>query len=227
MNTFLAKLKEKNIIAKDVFGLKFEKPEEFTYKAGQFVQWIIKDQEKNVLRSYSLSSTPKDDYLEFCVKYVEGGKASEEIKKMNIGDSLEFQGPQGRFITNGEETSLFFIATGAGLAPIIGIIEDELKNKKLNKKIYLLFGVRHQEDIIWEEKLSELKTTHNNFNFDICLSQAHENWEGLRGHVTDHLKSNSTGQHYFLCGNLEMVRDVKILLTKDGAEPKHIHFEIF
>ncbi len=227
MNTFLTKLKEKNTIAKDVFSLKFEKPKEFTYKAGQFVQWIIKDENKNTLRSYSLSSTPEDNYIEFCIKYVEGGKASELIKRMDIGYELEFQGPQGRFTTSGEEPSLFLIATGAGLAPIIGIIEDELKNKKITKKIHLLFGVRHKEDIFWLDRLSELKFSHKNFNFDICLSQAHENWKGLSGHVTDHLNNHSKDHHYFLCGNLEMVKDVRIQLTKDDVESKHIHFEIF
>lgn len=227
MATFSTTLLEKKEIAHDVYGLRFEKPEGFDYQAGQFVQWEVPDGESMVLRSYSLSSTPADDFIEFCVKYVEGGKASEWVKSVSEGQELTFKGPQGRFVSSGEEDAIYFVATGAGLAPIIGMIQDALEHNAYAKPMYLLFGNRHEADVIWDDRLKVLSDTYENFSYDLCLSQPADGWEHLKGHVTDHLGEDLIDKHFYLCGSLAMVKDVRILLTKAGVDGKKIHFEIF
>lgn len=227
MATFSTTLLEKKEIAHDVYGLRFEKPEGFDYQAGQFVQWEVPDGESMVLRSYSLSSTPADDFIEFCVKYVEGGKASEWIKSVSEGQELTFKGPQGRFVSSGEEEAIYFVATGAGLAPIIGMIADLLDNTSVKKPIVLLFGNRHAEDIIWQDRLADFADRYDNFTYQLCLSQPGDDWDGLSGHVTDHLGEDLIDKHFYLCGSLAMVKDVRIFLTKAGVDGKKIHFEIF
>jgi len=39
------------------------------------------------------------------------------------------------------------VATGVGISPMVGIIQDELINKKTTQPIHLLFGVRSEKDI--------------------------------------------------------------------------------
>jgi ferredoxin-NADP reductase len=62
------KLTSKKEIAVDVLQLRFEKPINFSFKAGQFVQFQIPTPNSPALRSYSLSSTPSDSELELCIK---------------------------------------------------------------------------------------------------------------------------------------------------------------
>lgn len=230
MNTpsFSVKLEKKDYLTKDIVELHFSKPPGFTFQAGQFVQFEIPDGDKMVLRSYSISSTPRDEDFEFCVKILEGGKASGVFKNLQIGENLSIRGPRGMF-TNNETTPLYCIATGAGLAPIMGIIQDELKNKRTTTEIKLLFGVREEQDIFWADRLETMARAHENFTYDITLSQPKPNggWSGLRGRVTDHFLHHLVNHHFFLCGNAAMVKDVREILLKNGVENKNIHFEIF
>ncbi len=229
IQTFITTLSEKKEIADNVLELRFEKPEGFEYQAGQFVQFFIPGEEKSTPRSYSISSTPKDDYLEFCVKILEGGLASSHFSSMNVGDTLEMRGPRGRFILNPEASSHMFLATGAGLAPIMGMLLEELKNNGSQKPVSLLFGVRSEKDVFWTERLDELKKVHENFSYTLCLSKPEdiESCNAVEGRVTGHLPESFDGVHVYLCGSGEMVMEVRKAAIERGADAKAIHFEIF
>jgi len=226
---YTAKLSEKRQLTGDTYEFRFEKPEGFEFLAGQFLQFCIPHNDKIILRSYSVSSTPIDPYLEFCIKFLDGGIASTYLRHMNIGDTLEFQGPRGLFVHKENGTALSFIATGTGLAPIIGIISDELENKKNKNEVRLLFGVRSEDDVFWLDRLQNLKIQYPNFVYDVTLSQPKPNggWAGLRGRVTEHILHHLVSHKFYLCGNAAMVKDVREMLITNGIETKAIHFEIF
>ena len=221
------KLLKKTEIADHVFELRFEKPEGFEFQAGQFVQFLFPDGGKMTPRSYSISSTPADDFLEFCVRFLENGLASSHFAAMNEGDEIEMKGPQGRFLCNPDATHHVYVATGAGMAPIMGMIRDELEHNKSGAPIDLLFGVRAQKDIFWTDRLEMLSNQHENFNYRITLSQPEEGWDGLEGRVTAHLDPFGTECHVYLCGSGAMVMDVRKAMIAKGCSPKQMHFEIF
>ncbi len=214
-------------IAKDVFEIHLEKPAGFAFTAGQFIQFRIPEGDKIWLRSYSMASAPHEEVLVFCAKVYPTGKASARFQAANPGDVIEFQGPVGRFVS-AAPTPLVLIATGAGLAPIMSIIRDELFVKKNPERIHLLFGVRKQEDVFWKQELEALQAQFPHFSFDLTLSQPESEWGGKQGRVTAHLvDAINANAHYFLCGNLEMVKEVKQLLIERLIPAGNIHFEIF
>ncbi len=216
------KLIAKKEIAVSVIELRFEKPTDFKYLAGQFVQFQIQGNGAMVLRSYSISSPPSVDYLEFCIKVVAGGKGSEYLGKLQIGDVVFASQARGFFVCNENPLPKYFIATGVGLAPIIAMAE----NYRAGETIDLLFGVRNDEDLFWQERLEAAKLKNTKFNFRVTLSRGSEGWKGLKGRVTEYLIIDKNG-HYYLCGSMEMVKDVRNLLLKNGVNTKNVHFEIF
>lgn len=226
-NLYTTSLVSSAEIAKDMLELRFIKPNNFSFRAGQFVQFHIPNGEKMVLRSYSLSSTPTDMYMEFCSKILPNGKASILFKNLVPGDEVTFQGPQGRFICDSIDSPLYFIATGAGLAPIMGIIRDELENKKNKGEIRLLFGVRAEEDVFWQDRLDMFKQQNENFAYSLTLSQPREKWSGLKGRVTDHVLHHLVNHQFFLCGSPEMVKDMRKILLQNSVEAGKILFEVF
>lgn len=227
MNQYTIELTDKKTIAKDVFELTFTKPVGFVFSAGQFVQFLIPHEGKIQNRSYSISSTPADPTLQFCVKKVENGLGSAFFEHMNVGDSADVKGPLGRFVINNETEKHTFIATGVGLAPIMGMIRDELKNKKHTTPLHLIFGVRTTSDIFWAEELEELNSLFPHFTYTTCLTQADESWSGAQGRVTTQLTDIDSQTRYYVCGSAQMVLDVKNLLTQKDVPVTHIHFEIF
>ncbi len=225
---YVTRLLRKNYLTKDVLELMFEKPDGFEYRAGQFVQWEIPSGDKSVFRSYSLSSSPEDHFLQFCLKLLPAGKASSLAASIAAGSELRFHGPMGNF-TNTQKRPLYFVATSAGIAPIISIIRDELEHKKTEAEVRLLFGVRSEDDIFWQDRLEDLKSRFNNFTFHITLSQPKPDngWGGLRGHVTNHILHHLVNHNFYLCGNAAMVKDVRQALIKNSISQEQIHFEIF
>lgn len=215
------------LLTPNMLELRLERPANFDYAAGQFIQFRIQENGQYILRAYSLASHPGQADLLFCVKLLPGGIGSTFAANAAPGTMLEWHGPQGRFVQETGNQSLVCIATGAGIAPIFGIIHDELLNKKNTEPIHLLFGVRARADIFWFETLDQLARQFPNFTYQLTLSQADAAWEGKTGRVIDHLHSLPVGSHHFICGSADMVKDVRYKLLERNVRPAEIHFEIF
>lgn len=230
MNTerYTTTLLSKKEIAHDVLELHFAKPDGFSFEAGQFIQFFVPGEEQ-VIRSYSIASTSLDKTIELCVKCLPEGKASGYFKQLEVGQTAEFRGPRGRFVCSNDVQAYYFVATGAGMAPIMGMIREELEVKKSDKQIHLLFGVRNEDDIFWAERLALLKAAFPLFDYQITLSQPKPDgsWSGLRGRVTEHLLHHLVSHSFYLCGSAAMVKDVREILLKNGVDGKQVHFEIF
>ena len=229
--TYIAKILSKDNLTSDVICLSLAKPKKFTYTAGQFIQFYIADitnKKNEILRSYSIASSPNEKDLKFCIKLVSNGKTIQYFKKAKIGQSLKFSGPAGRFTNMGSLNPLYFVATGVGIAPIMSIIQNELIDKKTAQSIHLLFGVRKENDIFWIDILDNLKEKYKNFDYKLTLSQSSPKWSGAKGRVTDHLpKKIEKNDRYFICGNIAMIKDVSNFLETQGLPKTNIHFESF
>lgn len=227
MKEFIATLSKKIQLTPDMIELHFERPEGFDYLAGQFVQIKVPDGTDVTYRSYSLASTPKDNTIDFCIKIVPNGKGSTYLNDLAVGDTMTIRGPLGHFVCTEDASAHFFIATGAGIAPILGMIRDELENKNIPKDIHLLFGVRYEEDVFWLDKLDALVTQYKNFTYRLTLSRPTDTWKGLKGRVTEHLAEHPIDHDFYLCGSMEMVKDVRNMLLKNGVNVKKVRMEIF
>ncbi len=225
---YTTKVVAKETVAHDVIELRVTKPVGFVFRPGQFVQWQVPTPEGVVTRSYSISSIPEAPYLEFCLKLVPEGKASKLAVGLERGDTIVIGEAKGVFVCEkGRRTQKVFIATGVGLAPIASMIEDIL-DKRATETVNLVFGVRYQEDIFWKNRLDNWKLQLSHFNYLLTVSRATDEWTGLRGHVTNHLESLINKEtDYYICGNIEMVKDARKKLIEQGVNTKSIHFEIF
>lgn len=227
VSQFSTPILAKKSLTDQMLEIRFKKPINFEYVAGQFVQLLVPNEAGGETpRSYSLSSTPTDDYLEFGVKLYDHGLASQYLQKALIGDEVILKGPFGRFM-NTTIDSIVGVATGAGLVPIMSILTDELRNKKNTAPLQVLFGVRAQNDLFWLDRLEDLQNEFSNFSYTVTLSQPEPTWEGIQGRVTEHLDTVNYAGHFFLCGSPEMVKDVRTQLLDNGVPAGNIHLEIF
>ena len=223
-----AKVNSIKRIADEVLEIRISCPVGFSYLAGQFIQLAIPGSAGEILRSYSLSSYPAESELEFCVKLLPDGVGSNFFRALQVDDTINFYGPAGRFSVPTEVNKpLVFIATGSGLAPIIGMISDSLRTRNISQPIQLLFGVRSTQDIFWAERLQKLAKEFSNFSYITTLSQEPSEWTGKVGRVTTYLEILSNDAIYFICGGSEMVSEVKQYLQTKEVPPTNIHLEIF
>ncbi|MDP3919054.1 MAG: FAD-binding oxidoreductase [Nanoarchaeota archaeon] len=220
---FKTHVKEIENHANDCIILSLSTPEDFTFKAGQFITLYLKDKEKKLPRSYSILNPPSEEGIKLCITLVKGGFASEIFKNLKLGEELEAMGPLGNF-TFDEEAKVdehFFIGTGSGIVPLISMIKEYLT--KLDKKFTLLSGHRYKEDLILHKELQQLDKNNKNFTYIPTITR--EEWDGKTGRVQIHLPKNLENKKFYICGLKEMVIETKDLLLEKGVNNKNISYE--
>jgi len=101
----------------------------FDFRAGQYVTIIRQD---GLARSYSIASLPEESAIELHVRRIPNGRMSGWLHHgARPGDSVSILGPSGEcFYTPGREDQPMLLAgTGTGLAPLLGVLRDALRNR--------------------------------------------------------------------------------------------------
>lgn len=157
-------LKVKNVVQQtaDAVSIEFEQPENFTYKAGQFLTFLLEIDGKKVRRSYSLSSCSSiGESPSVAVKRVEGGLVSNYINdNIKVGDELEVMEPLGNFYVDTDKDKqrhIILIGGGSGVTPLIGILKTILHGEP-QSIISFIYANKTADDIIYKKQLDELQS---------------------------------------------------------------------
>ncbi|CAJ1357502.1 unnamed protein product [Effrenium voratum] len=103
--------------------------------------------------------------------FPEGGKMSQHLDSMKIGDCIDVKGPIGEFVYKGKGhytmhgkprfcTEVSMIAGGTGLTPCYQVLSAILRDPKDTTKVRLLYANRTPDDILARETLEELAAKH-------------------------------------------------------------------
>ena len=99
--------------------------------------------------------------------YPDGGKVSQYLDSLKIGDTLTVCGPVGAFTYHGSgifshgstvlprKKNILFIAGGTGITPFFQIIKAILNDSRDTTRMFLLYANRTEEDILLRTQLEE------------------------------------------------------------------------
>lgn len=227
-----ARLREKQVLNSRYvdFVFELESPHRLEFEAGQHIS--IKVTPEGESRAYSIASSPAYDHqFEVLLDIAPNGKGVQFLQNLNPGDPIQAIGPNGRFTVQPDDQALAinFIATGSGVAPFKSMIQDLLYVKQETRPITLYWGLRHVEEMFWQDDLTEWEQNFKNFTFHPVISQAIPEWNLCRGRVTDCLSIHDlvVPAGFYLCGNRQMIKDMKQLLVGRGVDANHIYHESF
>ena len=94
--------------------------------------------------------------------------------------------------------------------------------------MHLFFGVRQEADLFWVEELRALEQRFQNFHALISVSRPEPSFSGLKGRVTDVIPTVITdfgNVSVYVCGNPDMVKDVKQWFLTKGVLKEDLHQE--
>lgn len=211
----------------DVREIRFalREPGEIAFKAGQFVSFEVVNPKTGrlVSRPYSILSPPSQrDTVTLLLNLVSGGPGSTYLFSLKEGDEAQFKGPAGNFYIRDEPTKdLLFVATGTGIVPIWSMLHDRLE-RNYARSITLLWGLRSQRDLYYQDELAALTKQHANFTAITTLSRSEPGWTGTAGRVTKLVEEripSVANLAVYLCGNSAMLADVMALINKKGLCP--------
>jgi ring-1,2-phenylacetyl-CoA epoxidase subunit PaaE len=228
----------------------------FTYKQGQYITIRQEMDGHELRRAYSMSSSPLENRLAITVKKVEGGKMSSWLHdEVKTGDTLMVAPPQGRFFNalNPEKRRTYYLfGAGSGITPLMSIMRTVLESEPMSS-IFLLYGSRDEENIIFREDLDRLSERYvGQLHVEHILSRPKKggggglfglfkkstsNWQGKTGRistqvVTTYLDDNiphgpESDCLYYICGPGNLADLVKEALEPRGISAKQIYTELF
>ncbi|MEO7265402.1 MAG: FAD-binding oxidoreductase [Ferruginibacter sp.] len=215
------------------FWIEVPEMENFNFIPGQFVTLDLPIHEKvnKRWRSYSIASWPDGtNVFELLIVLDKKGLGTPYLfEQVSVGSELIFRGPQGIFTLNEPlDTDLFLICTGTGIAPFRSMIHHIKNNGKAHKNIYLIFGCRTKNTLLYYDELKSLEETITGFIYIPTLSR--EKWDGYSGYVHpiyEVLCAERKPARFYLCGWKGMIDETKKRILEMGYDKKQIHVELY
>ncbi|XP_071362737.1 NADH-cytochrome b5 reductase 2 [Trachinotus anak] len=223
---------------------------------GQHVYLSAKVNGSLVVRAYTPVSSDEDQgFVDLVVKvyyknshpsFPEGGKMSQYLDNMAIGDAIDFRGPNGLLVYRGngqfsirpdkkseakvrKYKHLGMIAGGTGITPMLQLIRRITSDPTDNTRCSLIFANQTEKDILLREELEEVKKNHpDKVKLWFTLDKPPQDWSYSSGFVTydmikDHLPAPSTDVLIVLCGPPPMIQNACLPnLDKLGHKSENI-----
>lgn len=192
------------------------------FKPGQFFQISVLGVGEVPI---SVSSSPTEKgVIELTVR--NSGKVTGRIHDLDKGDRIGLRGPYGNSfpIEDMVNKNLIFVAGGIGLAPLRSVIRYISDNRKRYGHVYLLYGARTQDEMIFKDDLKEWKEL-KNFDSLLTVDKKDDRWKGNVGVVTtlfDKINLDSKDYKTFVCGPPVMIKYTIQRLVEEGLNDKDI-----
>jgi len=210
---YKVKIRNKKWLTHDVIQFTLEKPEGYTYNAGQAIEATLDDPKfKDDRAPFTMTSLNKDEFLEFTIKiYANHNGITLALSKLAEGDSFIITDPWDSYKNKGPGV---FIAGGTGVTPFIALLRQMYADEKVNGSM-LLFANKKEEDIFLASEFEKI-LGHNFIN----VISREKNSKYYYGRIDkDFLKKHISNYHqpFYLCGPDNFANEIKGYLIELGA----------
>lgn len=237
LTTYLVKLKDRRQVAERTMAFQFEKPEGFTFKAGQSIDMTLinpseTDGEGNG-RAFSIASAP-DEGMVLVATRMRDTAFKRVLGTMPIGSQVKIEGPFGNLVLhNNHARAAVFLAGGIGITPFRSILL-RAGREQLPHRLFLFYSNRRPEDAPFLEELQVMQRHNLNYTFVATMTdmgRSHHPWQGETGVINQemlakHLKS-AASPIYYMAGPPGMVKAMRTLLNSMGVDDDDIRTEEF
>ncbi|XP_015607691.1 NADH-cytochrome b5 reductase 3 isoform X2 [Cephus cinctus] len=232
---------EKEIISHDTRRFRFGLPTPehiLGLPTGQHVHLTAKVGDEVVIRAYTPVSSDDDyGYVDLVIKiyfknvhpkFPEGGKMSQHLESLKIGETVDFRGPSGRLVYNGngkfsikllrkeppnEYTVKYvvMIAGGTGITPMLQLIRKMIKEPEDHTKVSLLFANQTEKDILLRNELDEISKKHSEqVKIWYTVDTSSKDWPYSTGYInaemiSEHMYPPSPDTIVLMCGPPPMI----------------------
>ena len=212
-----------------------EQPLMFFFKPGQFVTLELEIEGEQVMRSYTISSSPSVPCsFSLTIKKLPGGQVSSWMHDhMNQGDELIVHGPVGRFnVIDYPADKYLFLSGGVGITPLMSMARW-LFDTNSDNNIVFAHSARTPRDFIYRRELEHMDSRVDNLTLHAIVERVDigQTWNGYRGFIDrDKLAlmcPDVLDREVFCCGPEPYMRAVREILQSVGFDMRRYHEESF
>lgn len=224
----------KRQIADNTWEFIFAKPDGFSFKAGQYLEWMLHHEaadSRGTRRYFTIASAPTEDKIRLAFKLVEKGSSYKcELMKLDVGEKIIASQLAGDFVLpNDEDAKLGFIAGGIGITPFRSHIQYMADAGKVHDTT-LLYCTNTVGELAYGEEFV-LATTKLPLEIipvvakeavDAPAEQGYVSADMLGRRVPDYLE-----RVWYISGPPPMVTAYTRLLRKAGVPQRQIKTDFF
>lgn len=216
------------------------RPENYSFTAGQYARIGVQDEHGIIWRAYSMVSAPSENLLEFYGIIVENGLFTTRLQKLKVGDKMLIEKQSYGFMTPDRFTDgddLWMLATGTGVGPYISMLRDPYVWQTF-RNLILVHCVRRAEEFAYREHLENLQQqppVATSARLQVLRAVTRENNVSkqsnyLQGRITSLVENgeleraaglslNENSSRIMLCGNPDMIEDMRKILHNRNMRP--------
>ncbi|XP_050672699.1 NADH-cytochrome b5 reductase 2 isoform X1 [Leptidea sinapis] len=185
---------------------------------GQHIHLSVKLNDDLVIRAYTpVSSDEEKGYVDLVIKvyfknvhpkFPDGGKMSQHLESLKLGDTIDVRGPSGRLQYAGNGTFLIkklrkdppvktvvkkmnMIAGGTGIAPMLQLVRHICNDSNDSTELRLLFANQTEQDILLRDELETFQREHpEQFKLWYTVDRPEEGWKYSKGFIDDEMISS-------------------------------------
>ena len=206
------------------------KDQEFSYKAGQWIDCYAIINGERKLVGYSLASSPAlVGSVEVAVKESDNPVTEHVHSSAEVGDTLYIDGGQGDiFYEEGMGDKVVLIGAGIGVAPLMGMfryIDDST-----DASVTLIQSASTADEMVYYEEASGIAERNPRVSYLATITRG-ESREGFkRGRISKEKLIEAgvdAGSLFFLSGPGGMIPDMEDVLRAMGVPKKRILYEVW
>ncbi|KAF2364095.1 Oxidoreductase FAD/NAD(P)-binding [Trinorchestia longiramus] len=220
---------------------------------GQHIYLSARIDGQLVVRPYTpVTSDRTEGYMDLVIKvyfknvhpkFPDGGKMSQHLENMKIGDTIDVRGPSGQleYLGKGQFSikpdkksppnvitakKVNMIAGGTGITPMLQLVREVLRTDEDKTQLALLFANQTEADILLRDELDKLAASHEDrFKVWYTIDRPTEGWQYSSGFIDSDMISSrlyppADNPLTLLCGPPPMVNFACIPnLDKLGHKP--------
>jgi ferredoxin-NADP reductase len=235
--TYPSRLIGRTHVAQDTMAFQFERPRNFLFRAGQFVDLTLlghtHKRSDALTHTFSIASGPSDQEV-MVVTRMRPTVFKQALSILPIGTEVRLEGPMGSFILhNNTARPAVFLAGGIGIAPFLSILSHATA-ARLGHPIVLFYANRRLEDAAFIDQLWKSERVNPRLRFVPTFTRAGENprdKRGEAGHISPQMLSTHVGSLrgpiFYIAGPPTMVAAVRQMLVQASVDEDDIRTEEF
>ena len=224
-------------VAEGTMAFQFEKPKDFVFKAGQYIDLTLSGSQSGpsngLTHTLSIASSPFEKELVVTTR-MRTTAFKQAISILPIGSKVRIEGPMGSFsLHNNTARPAVFLAGGIGIAPFLSML-FYAREEKLRHPIVLFYANRYLEEAAFIDELWKLERANPKFRFVPILTRTDKNyrgWKGETGHISSEMLLTHVGilrnPIYYIAGPPTMVVAARRTLIEGSVDEDDIRTEEF
>jgi ferredoxin--NADP+ reductase len=216
-------------------SLETTRPAAFRFTPGHYARLGLGPDDDVVWRPYSIASAVDEQRLAFQFTRVPGGAFNRHFDALREGAPIRVDRRSFGFLTLAQLAPggvLWMLATGTGVAPFLSILADAATWQR-HERVVLVHSVRHAPELATADvrAATNRRTAHERSRLTVIPVVTREAASGaFRARIGDLLRNgalesaaaspiDAAHARAMLCGNPEMIRDVRAWMRERGLQP--------